>query len=662
MKTAIGGDRLGSGNKQDVHLRNYERSTHDLSYIWRSSMASGTLVPFMNLVALPGDSFAINLNTDVLTLPTIGPLFGSYKVQLDVFGVPVRLYNAKLHMNKLGIGMDMSSIYLPQIKLYANNHTDYVSDYSDNEHINSSCLLKYLGISGLGNITGEVNPAYREFNAVPLLAYWDIYKNYYANKQEEIGYFLHTNTDLNEDAQTPIAAKIYDEMGVFKADCLGTVINTLQTDTLLIIYSGFAQEVDPDKLNGYFAGSAGLLGDHFNHCTWGNQGNYKVLYCWRDSGGAKTVKINDEPSDTLNNAPPQFIMKTFVLDVIDDMKLDILQYTGAGPFIIDESSDWPYGCFQDTYGEDENLKYSMYFSQEGLGIKTYQSDLLNNWINTLWIEGEDSISDITAVSTSAGEFTIDALNLAQKVYIMLNRIAISGGTYDDWLDAVYTEERTKGVDSPVYYGSLIKELGFEEVIGTASTEVENFEPLGQLAGRGKLMGKHKGGQMTIKASEPMYIMGIVSITPRIEYSQGNTWDVNLKTMDDFHKPALDGIGYQDLITEQMAWFASDLDSDTGEPTHYKAGLQPAWINYMTNINRCFGNFADTNKEMFMTLNRRYERSIFDGGLIDVTTYIDPTKFNHIFADTNLDAQNFWVQIAAEVIARRKMSAKIIPNL
>ena len=52
---------------------------------------------------------------------------------------------------------------------------------------------------------------------------------------------------------------------------------------------------------------------------------------------------------------------------------------------------------------------------------------------------------------------------------MLNRIAISGGTYDDWLDAVYTHERVKGVESPVYHGSLIKELAFQEVISNAAS-------------------------------------------------------------------------------------------------------------------------------------------------------------------------------------------------
>jgi len=78
-------------------------------------MASGTLVPFMSELALPGDSWDINLNAQVMTLPTIGPLFGSYKIQLDVFEVPIRLYNAQLHMNKLGVGMDMSNIFIPQI-------------------------------------------------------------------------------------------------------------------------------------------------------------------------------------------------------------------------------------------------------------------------------------------------------------------------------------------------------------------------------------------------------------------------------------------------------------------------------------------------------------------------------------------------------------------
>ena len=216
----------------------------------------------------------------------------------------------------------------------------------------------------------------------------------------------------------------------------------------------------------------------------------------------------------------------------------------------------------------------------------------------------------------------------------------------------------------MYLGSLIKELAFEQVISTADTI---DQPLGTLAGRGAMTDKHKGGSIRAKIDEPSYIMGIVSLTPRIDYSQGNDWDVNIGNMDDFHKPALDAIGFQDLIIEQMAWQTTEYNNLDGIPaatdlTFKSAGKQPAWINYMTSVNKTYGHFAEENKDMFMTLNRRYEIDEETGDITDLTTYIDPTKFNHIFAQTDLSAQNFWVQIGIKNIVRRKMSAKVIPNL
>ena len=54
------------------------------------------------------------------------------------------------------------------------------------------------------------------------------------------------------------------------------------------------------------------------------------------------------------------------------------------------------------------------------------------------------------------------------------------------------------------------------------------------------------GHIHYQCEEPGYIMGLMAITPMIDYSQGNDFDLNLQTMDDLHKPALDGIGYQEL--------------------------------------------------------------------------------------------------------------------
>ena len=97
MKKTLGGDRLGSGNKMDVELHGYGRSTHDLSQVTRTTMAPGTLVPVYKKVALTGDTWDIELDALRNTLPTFGPLFGGYKLQIDVFQCPVRLYNAHLY-------------------------------------------------------------------------------------------------------------------------------------------------------------------------------------------------------------------------------------------------------------------------------------------------------------------------------------------------------------------------------------------------------------------------------------------------------------------------------------------------------------------------------------------------------------------------------------
>ena len=148
-------------------------------------MSAGTLVPFMSEIALPGDSWEIELNAIVRTLPTIGPLFGSYKVQLDVFQVPFRLYQKQLKMNSLNIGLEMQNVHLPLIKVSADS-----SFTNANSQIEPSALLSHLGIRGIGKGNGE---QWRTFFGVDYLAYFDIFKNYYANKQEDYAWVIHNN-------------------------------------------------------------------------------------------------------------------------------------------------------------------------------------------------------------------------------------------------------------------------------------------------------------------------------------------------------------------------------------------------------------------------------------------------------------------------------------
>lgn len=662
MKKNLGGDRLGSGAKMNVDLHGYGRSTHDLGYIWRSTMAAGTLVPFMSIVGLPGDTFDINLDAFVNTHPTIGPLFGSFKLQLDMFMCPVRLYQGQLHNNKLGIGMDMSAVKLPIMRLYPQAIPgEPEQDVKEYSQVNPSCLLAYLGIRGIGWANPDSTDPYRDFNAVPLLAYWDIYKNYYANKQEEVGFVLHTN------AETIVNNVIGIEVDGNTVPQYPSTLNaSTSQNSVFVIQVGAAQPLNQIE---FYTNHGTINGTDLGEMYEFTGSTYYIAYNWQKYGSRIFIGWNYVDPRQLGAATTPS-MQQFQLDNIDVMRERILATVQTPTaFNVTEQADTyniePY-VFMLSQAGASNIN-PIAKSQEGLGLKTYQSDLFNNWLSTEWIDGTNGISAVTAIDTSGGSFTLDTLNLAKKVYDMLNRIAVSGGSYQDWMDANWMNNRVRMVESPVYQGGLSKEIIFQEVISQSESSPgqTGSQPLGTLGGRGTLGSKHKGGKVIVHCEEICYLLAIASITPRLDYSQGNTWDVNLQTLNDFHKPALDGIGFQELIQEQMAWWTTyEATADSNIWTQQSAGKQPAWINYMTNINRTYGNFAIEDNEMWMTLNRKYRSEVEDNyyKITDLTTYIDPAKYNSIFAQTTRDSQNFWVQIGVDVTARRMMSGKIIPNI
>lgn len=640
---SIGKNTLGGGKKMNVQMRSYERSTHDLSYAWRSTMGIGTLVPFLCEIGLPGDTWDINLVEKVLTKPTTGPLFGSYKMQMDVFTCPIRLYNALLHNNALNVGLDMKQVKLPKFKISCPSAC-YPEKANGNQwvQVNPSSIFAYLGRRGF---TGKKQGI--TFNATPEIAYYDIFKNYYANKQEEDWYMV------DYDGYCTIQDNLsYDNKGNI-------------TDGYFIFY--------PKTITTNDAASIGALYEYtFGEKTWTyvqmktwfdfivNQANNYIMVNLKKEFKATTTGVGLPIGGKLGavkNLIATSVLKKWKLTDIDEIREKIL---AAGStevsFGQDGSTYLDYLTkYTGTAASQASTAMKSSYPMFGLALKTLQSDIFNNWINTEWIDGDNGISAITAISTESGSFTIDQLNLSKKVYDMLNRIALSGGTYKDWIETVYTNDYTIHAETPVYEGGASCEIVFNEVVATGGDET-----LGTLAGRGVSTG-HKNGKLHLKIKEPCYIIGIVSITPRVDYCQGNAWHTDLKTMDDLHKPQLDGIGFQDLTCDKMAWW-KDYDSDGKK---YAIGKQPAWLDYMTNFNKTYGNFAIENSESFMVLNRWYyprnTKADWNTQELNTTTYINPEDYNYIFADTSLGSQNFWVQIGAGIECRRKMSAKQIPN-
>lgn len=666
----------------EVYLPNFGRSSHNIGKIIRTSQACGTIVPYWCQIGLDGTTFYIDITTKVKTLPTTGPVFGSFKHQIDVFVIPIRLYIAALHNNALGVGLNMSKVLLPRFQVYSANTSIYEND-TNRGQVNPSSLLAYLGIRGFGH--SEVNQYVRSFPAIFNLAYWDTFKNYYANKQEENAYVITgvdhiwkkiqvgdgytwaktwlTNSgeqyNITPTAEKPQYIKLEFEEKVSPEEVNEIQLMTNNPYTPTIESNGLTklgdtfifERTDPDAPD---------LREPKDPRKATNIYMYKIkkdikLAYKIGTGGRNLLTMPDNQKINLT---------AFPLKNIDDERTKILAAPSTSAYTVNHGT-LPYGAATgplDLPSYDRKKIYTSslsWFSQAGLAVKTHLSDRFNNWLNTEWIDGTTGgINAITAVDVTDGKLTMDALILQKKIFNMLNRVAITDGTYQAWREATYGIRSATLPESPIFCGGMQSEIAFDEIVSNSATDEE---PLGTLAGRGVATMYKSGRGLKIKCTEPSMIMALGSITPRIDYSQGNKWWTRLQNMDDFHKPTLDAIGFQELITEEFAAWNTLIDGQD-EIIYASLGKQPSWIEYTTDVNETYGEFAVGMPLAFMCLNRVYEENQEDGTIDNATTYIDPTIYNNIFAESRLSSQNFWVQVAFDVTARRVMSAKQIPNL
>lgn len=653
----LGKNTLGDNNKMKVAMRDYDMSTHDISTIFRSSIGVGMLVPFCKILCQKGDIIDLNLINKTLSQPTLGPLFGSFKLQHFLFFGGFRLYNSWLHNNRTGIGMKMSDIKLPMMLAQT-----YGTATDAKTNISASALYKYLGWSK-SRRTGTNSTQGVCKNGVPLLMYLDIFKNFFANTQEDKFYMLKGSGNINLNI-----AKTYnnEDDGIFVIEIDQKSISVVPQTTItapiaLTNYKEFWNSIKVKILES----DGGVYTKRLGQLTKSSTTATIVLN-----------NINADPYATIlqifiTKETAKFIrteLKQYDLKLLDQIRDVILHKKGNETLILHGTNlDASQNGSTELKGMFNDLVASQNKKLGGMLLKTYDSDIFNNWVKTDWIDGAGGITEITSIDITAndGKLTMDALNLQQKVYNMLNRIAVSGGTYRDWLETVYTAGKyLDRPETPVFIGGMTQYIEFDEVISKSATETEyGSQPLGDIAAIGRGGKPINNGHVHYQCEEPGYIMGLMAITPMIDYSQGNDFDLNLQTIDDLHKPALDGIGYQDLIQEQMVGETSTYEGGGGinQMKHLAANKTVAWIDYMTNYNRTYGDFAAGEALDFMVLNRRYEVDS-NYTIKDLTTYIDPQKYIEIFADTSIDSQNFWVQTVVQATRRGNYSAKQIPFL
>ena len=142
---------------------------------------------------------------------------------------------------------------------------------------------------------------------------------------------------------------------------------------------------------------------------------YQVSRPFQSKGGT-VVTLEGTTENIAQGTVTEKYTSSFPLTEIDDLR----EYTlskGREEIIINKESDeklkslFLYSVLfspnPDKDGTPESIPPIGTLEMGGLCLKTYQSDLFNNWVNKEWVDGNNGINEVTDVDVSDGKLNLD---------------------------------------------------------------------------------------------------------------------------------------------------------------------------------------------------------------------------------------------------------------
>ena len=628
----------------NVQLPKPKTSTFNLGRVNRFTADVGWLIPCYVEEILPNSYKRLDLEALIQTNATVAPLMGSFKIKIDAFFVPRRLYHQHLDLNNVRPNFDDSFDYhylrVPGFTTPVSTDLNQVSANSlqpsyptpfeltvfnqdgtntveapTNLVVAPSSLLDYLGCLPVGYCNSQWTDDIR-LDALPFIGYFDIYRNFYANPHDRhIPFRIHNFSD--------------DAFGTYPLDYVADRYVNIETfDTFIrrITLGSLSQIGSPvaiDVLN-YFCTSFTFESD------LREQFNYPPLFAGQATSSG----------------------------------------TGSGTMttLADTRDGRHFGLLRRTYMDD-------YFN----------SRFMNSFVTYM--------EDQSVVSVENNEFTITQLRLANRIAKYVDKSIFSDTRFGSWIKAHFGVKTNQKLCIPEFLGSITSNIIFDDIHSTAQTGdggITDNQALGSRASLGQGYVKNKGSFIEFKATEPGVVICLFSIIPYVSYLQGIK-KMYLKTsFADMYKPEFDAVGYDDVQRLEFSAVpnfypvfgrVSNVAKLSHDTWNVSVGKHPAWVEYMTSIDECHGLMTQRDQFGFWLLNRPFSPYSYDpvisqqaeepGGpislkpetinLFDSSTYINPEYFNTIFA-VNKFTDNFQVQIRWYDRTKQPISKQILPHL
>lgn len=634
----------------------------------RTTATVGVHIPIYHKYVLPNDEFKIDkIAAKIKSQPFVVPLMGAFRVQLDWFFEPLtNLYGFMDNNDTLGtadiLKQDLFtlSLYPPCYKAASSPMTtgqpwfipkeisDPSSDIFNIGHVSPATLLNFLGFpsdwdattcnitpyASFGILNGtydEQTRQYGQFRADAWLAYWDIYRSYYTNKQCKKGAIYTGEYSISRDfsayEKTPIQ---YIDQSVF-------------------------------------------------------DGMYKELRMM--PAGSRNLSDGGSYEET---APNLFrFMK---------------QYAPHIRGII--SKQW---LSSDTKSTNFKATRSFTLPFTGLGCAQYRPDVYQSVMLPATPEVFSSIEATLAGSGDVATFTIDALRVASHYQKLLDLYDASGGQFSKWINMQFDVDIDSGLDRPILLQTSHQYITVDDVTALSATN-QNSDGTGQEVRVGEQFGQINTGAgfrgVKFRSRYHGVLMCIATIVPEVDYSLNYDQNMFDTKFADLYTPAMSQLGYEGMtvgdffaclpLPNTFTWDNSQdltyyglrqhiyglLDQTSSRQTDSRTvcGRNVHWWRYMSDVSRTFGSMSCGGTLESWTLQRRNyttvasdtpDKTITGGAglttsvystLFNVTPYLNPADWNYFFAYQQSGAENWQMQFAFDVEAKRPIPKYVLGRI
>lgn len=643
------------------------RSNINLSHVKVTDLSVGTITPIAMVPVVKGDIMRFSPSTFVQAMAMKAPLVNGFKLCLEYFFAPNRLYHGKLLLDEMDTTSEPSTVVFPSIKPFryqspssgpsflVPDAEDFVINLPTGDgkvgqignnaavafyqfakfSVQPGSLANYMGFpvgwfySDDGSQEAPVPPLGSDqfdrefFNVTAACAYLDIFLNYYANQQYDYVYTsLYVTTKVSSGSPDPKPGVDY---GVPYQQV------RIRLSVLQDFVNGLKRAVDPST----------------------------YIYDWFDGDGAEYDKL----------------------------------------------MSWAWLC-----------------SPASLMQRSLPPYYLEQWLKTSFVDGIDNVVKVDADSNSV---TFTDIRRASHLQRYLELAMAGGSRYSDYEEAQFDVGRVKNYTTPLFLGSDRHFLGSRVIYQTTGFD-NSDSPLGSFAGQSS--GGDRFKRRSFKFSEDGTFFVMASLVPDTIYYRGLDPQLRRIRLDDLYVPAKDNIGLEPLPVESVDSLPPMLSTahrnglipgtpGTPDPTasyweltlgrnvsgapydqQRALGFVPAWSSMMQCVSRAYGAMEGDLK--YWLLAREYGGQSYPMGLpsvidqvvdvvisnrggvtdyspavsdalrtffdnlrenSDYTPYVQNHLYNSVFADTSVNAKNFILTLTMDITVNREKSKVNIPS-